>query len=336
MADAATTAPASTALPTATTATILARSFAWLTVFSVFVYVVNLYLTYWLGWPGVLALYAGTSDSPLAWVQLASYAASLGLALWFVLRTPERALRADGDAITGIVTFLIRAAFWAVFLIGLADALISFMRVEELLDTVFGPELAGDLGRSRFRGPYVHMPLIGVAVVIAAMTRGLGFIWLGLLVAGAELAIVFSRFVFSYEQAFQGDLVRFWYASLFLFASAYTLTQDGHVRVDVFYAGFTQRTKGLVNAFGSIVMGIAFCWVVLALGTWSKSAVIVSPFLSFEVSQSGFGMYVKYLMASFLGIFAVSMMIQFAGYLLDALADYRGDPGHKEHAESLH
>ena len=46
----------------------------------------------------------------------------------------------------------------------------------------------------------------------------------------AEFAIVVSRFVFSYEQAYMGDLVRFWYAALFLFASAYALSHEGHVR----------------------------------------------------------------------------------------------------------
>jgi TRAP-type mannitol/chloroaromatic compound transport system permease small subunit len=52
-----------------------------------------------------------------------------------------------------------------------------------------------------------------------------------------------------------GDLVRFWYAALFLFASAYTLLEEGHVRVDVFYAG-SAPTQGRVNAFGAIVLGI--------------------------------------------------------------------------------
>ena len=38
-----------------------------------------------------------------------------------------------------------------------------------------------------------------------------------------------------------GDLVRYWYAALFLFASAYTLYQNGHVRVDVFYASMSTK-----------------------------------------------------------------------------------------------
>lgn len=309
------------------------RMFAWAMVSMVLIYVLNVYLSYWQDWPGVVAVLAGRSDSLLGWLQVLSYAACLIGAAGYVLRSPAQTLRADADILNGFVTFIIRAAFWIVLLVGFADAIISFLRVEGLLETLFGSQMASDLGRSSWRGTYVHMPLLVLGIGIAAVTRGLGFIWLGLLVVIAELLIVISRFIFSYEQAFQGDLVRFWYASLFLFASAYTLHQEGHVRVDVFYAAFKRPTQGRVNFFGSVVMGILFCWVVLALGTWSPAAVIVSPFLSFEVSQAGFGMYVKYLMAGFLGVFAVAMLIQFAAYMMEALADVRGDPGGREPPE---
>ena len=180
------------------------------------------------------------------------------------------------------------------------------------------------------RGPYVHIPLIGLGIIIAFFRRTIDFIWLALLVVVAELAIVITRFIFSYEQAFMGDLVRFWYAALFLFASAYTLYTDAHVRVDVFYAGFTRRMRGGVNAVGAVLLGIIFCWTILTMGMWSKSSVLITPLLGFEVSQSGFGMYIKYLMASFLSIFAITMMVQFASSLLESVADYRGDPGARE------
>ena len=89
----------------------------------------------------------------------------------------------------------------------------------------------------------MHYPLILVSLVIAYFVRALGFVWLALLVVLAEFQIVIVRFIFSYEQAFLGDLVRFWYAALFLFASAYTLIEEGHVRVDVLYAGFSRAAK---------------------------------------------------------------------------------------------
>jgi TRAP-type mannitol/chloroaromatic compound transport system permease small subunit len=125
--------------------------------------------------------------------------------------------------------------------------------------------------------------------------------------------------------------VRFWYGALFLFASAQTLVEDGHVRVDVIYAGLSRKSQGLVNTIGCLVMGILFCWVILYFGMESKSSTITAPLLALEITQAGFGMYVKYLMAGFLGIFAITMMVQFCAYLLESWADWRGDPGGTPH-----
>jgi TRAP-type mannitol/chloroaromatic compound transport system permease small subunit len=102
------------------------------------------------------------------------------------------------------------------------------------------------------------------------------------------------------------------------------------VRVDVLYSGFTQRTRGLVNAVGSVVLGLPFCWTIIILGMSKSTSIITNPLLTLEVTQSGFGMYIKYLMAGFLAVFAVSMAIQFAGYFLESVADYRGDAGKRK------
>jgi TRAP-type mannitol/chloroaromatic compound transport system permease small subunit len=170
-----------------------------------------------------------------------------------------------------------------------------------------------------------------VGFALALVTRTLGFQWLALAVVLAELAIVISRFVFSYEQAFQADLVRFWYGALFLFASAYTLYADGHVRVDVIYSGMSVKKQGFVNMIGCLVMGVLFCWIILVMGMDGKASVVNAPILALEITQAGFGMYVKYMMAGFLAVFAVTMMLQFCSYLLESAADWRGDPGGRHH-----
>lgn len=309
------------------------RLFGWLNVAILAAFLINNVLTNGAGWPGPALLTDATSVS--AWLQLAIYLAAAAGAAWFVLTTPHTALRTDSDRLVAINNYIIRAAFWMVVLVGIADLIISFMRVEGLLEVVVGDDLASDLGRSQFRGPYVHVPLIVLSIVIAAFTRTLGFVWLALLIVVAELLIVFARFIYSYEQAFMADLVRFWYGALFLFASAYTLVEEGHVRVDVFYAGFKTSTQGMVNALGTLTMGIVLCWTILIIGMADRASVINSPVFNFEVTQAGFGLYVKYLMAAFLGIFAISMLIQFCGYLMSAVADWRGDPGHVEHEHAL-
>lgn len=306
------------------------RFLAWTIVGTLFAYLLNIYLTFWREWPGAGSAF-GPDGSATAWLQMLIYLLSVAVPAVFVVRSRDRNLRQDNEAISAIAAYIARFAFWVVFLVGITDALISFLRVEELLEFFVGADITTQLGRSQFRAPYVHFPLILASLVLAAVTRTLGFTWLALLVVVAELQIVVSRFVFSYEQAFMGDMVRFWYGGLFLFSSAYTLVEEGHVRVDVLYSGFTDRTKGLVNAVGAVLLGLPLCWVILVVGLGQSTAIITSPILRLEVSQSGFGMYVKYLLAGYLAVFAVTMAIQFAAYLLEGVADYRGDPGRQAH-----
>jgi hypothetical protein len=71
--------------------------------------------------------------------------------------------------------------------------------------------------------------------------------------------------------------------------------------------------------------------VILVVGFESKAAIINSALLAYETSQSGFGMYVKYLMAGFLAVFALSMLVQFMSYFLDYAADLRGEPRREPH-----
>lgn len=309
--------------------TLVFRFLAWSVVATLFAFLINVYLSFWLGWPGATAAF-GPDALALSWVQVLVYALGVAGSAVFVRRTKDRSLRQDDAAMTAIAAYIVRIAFWTVLLVGVVDAVISFLRVEELLPPLFGDQLAQDLGRNMFRGPYVHMPLIALSVILPAFIRTPGFTWLALLVVVAELNIVISRFIFSYEQAFMGDLVRMWYGALFLFASAYTLIEEGHVRVDVLYSGFSDRTKGAVNAVGALLLGLPLCWTILLIGLSKPSSIIAAPLLTLEVTQSGFGMYIKYLMAAFLGIFATSMAIQFAGYFLEGVADYRGDPGKRQ------
>lgn len=316
------------------------RTFGWAILALMAAFLLNNYLNYWQDLPGVAPVFGGAANGSMpvvwSWAQLGLYALALVWAIWHVTRTRATTLREDSKRISDINAYIIRAAFWAVLIVGLVDTAISFLRVEGFLEVLVGHDLAANLGRSHFRGGYVHMPLIALSFVIAAFTRTLGFTWLALLVVAAELLIVIGRFIFSYEQAFMADLVRFWYAALFLFASAYTLLEEGHVRVDVFYAALSTKSKGLVNSVGSILLGITLCATILIIGMAGKQNIINSPILAYETTQAGFGLYVKYLMAGFLGVFAVSMMIQFVSYLLNAVADLRGEPGGRHHVPAAH
>ncbi len=245
-----------------------------------------------------------------------------------VLKNKNISLRKEAELLHLINVYLIRSCFWVIFLVGLVDITIAFFRVEKIFEVFFTKQFSSNFTRPIFVGTFIHLPLIVVGFILGKFTKTLGFQWLSLLIVISELLIVIARFIFSYEQTFMGDLVRYWYAGLFLFASAYTLYEEGHVRVDIFYQGLQNKTKGLVNCVGSIALGVSTSMTIIFIGFNGKQSIINSPILNFEITQQGsVGMFIKYHLAMFLGVFGITMLIQFISYFFESLADYYGEKG---------
>lgn len=310
--------------------------------FSGAAYVFNNFITFVFDMPGLfgtLSLIGFDLEAPETSGAMAAIVGILQSSLYliaivfpfFVLRRQSVGVR-EIAALDRGAEAIVTAAFWSVLLVGIADAAISFVRIENMLPSIVGADLALSLGKPAFRGVYVHVPLIAVGALIAFFRRGIDFIWLAALIVFAELLIVITRFIFSYEQAFMGDLVRFWYAALFLFASAYTLIHDGHVRVDVLYASFQKKVKAKINIWGTLLLGSPLCWIVLTRGLWNDTSAFNLALLNFEVTQQGFGMYVKYIMSGFLIVFALSMLFQFSSFLVAQLNVLEQDDNASENA----
>ena len=310
---------------------IFIRIFSYSILAITFVFLFNNVLTVWFDWPGIKLLYSHYGifgfrklSKPLeesaityAFIQLFFYFISIAVVIFYVLKSINQSLETDSKILTKFTAYIIRSSFWAVLIVGMADFIVSFMAVERLIDPIFNEAIKFKLIKPSFRITFIHFPLILVSFVIGYFTRSVGFIWLAVLVVGSEFLIVLSRFIFSYEQAFQGDLVRFWYAALYLFASAYALMHEGHVRVDVLYTGFNERKKAWTNSIGSLVLGIPLCLIVIFLGMSSKASIINGPVISFEITQQGSnGLYLLYLMAVYLAVFALTMLIQFTSYFM--------------------
>ena len=312
---------------------ILIRIFSFSILAITVVFLINNVLTVWYDWPGIKQLFSQyglfgfkklskpleESVQTFAFIQLFFYFISVLLVIFYVFKSINRTLESDAEILTKFTAYIIRSSFWAVLIVGAADLLVSFMVVEKLVEPILGETLKVKLVIPTFRITFVHFPLILISFVIGYFTRTVGFIWLAVLVVGSEFTIVLSRFIFEYEQAFQGDLVRFWYSALYLFASAYALMHEGHVRVDVLYTGFSERKKAWTNSIGSLVLGIPLCLIVIFLGMINKASIINGPVLSFEITQQGSnGLYLLYLMAIYLAVFAVSMLTQFTSYFMSS------------------
>ena len=283
------------------------------------------------GWPGIKKVFSHydlsgykqksleSSDLTYGYIQILIYVVCILSVIFYVFKTYSQTLVDDSKILSKFSAYLIRGSFWAVFLVGLADFIISFMVVERLWEAIFSPEVKAFMVKAPERITYIHFPIILVSFIIGYFTKSVGFIWLAVLVVLSEFVIVLSRFVFSYEQAFQGDLVRFWYAALYLFASAYALIHEGHVRVDVLYSSFSEKKKAWTNMVGSALLGVPLCLIVLFLGLNGKASIINGPVVAFEVTQQGSnGLYLLYLMAVYLAVFAVTMLLQFTSYFMSS------------------
>ena len=308
---------------------LIVKFFGWNVIGFLIAFILNNYLTLSYDFPGAISGFS--EQSMLGLVQLSVYGISCVMISYFLVLKNTRSLRQDAELVNSLNVYLIRGLFWSVLFIGVVDVLIAFVRVERILPLYINDDMIRLLNKPTFIGPKIHIPIFIVSFILAAFTKTLGFVWLSLMIVLAELLIVISRFVFSYEQPFMADLVRYWYAALFLFASAYTLYDEGHVRVDIIYAGLTEKMKGYLNAIGAVLLGLSTSLIIVLIGFNGKYSIVNKPLMSFEVSQTGtVGMFVKYQMALFLGIFGITMAIQFVSCFFESIADYRGYTGKRK------
>ncbi len=57
------------------------------------------------------------------------------------------------------------------------------------------------------------------------------------------------------------------FATLFLLGAGYALLHERHVRVDVFFQKFSEKTQAIVNLIGAVVFLLPFCLVMIQT-TW--------------------------------------------------------------------
>ncbi len=57
-----------------------------------------------------------------------------------------------------------------------------------------------------------------------------------------------------------------WFSVMFLLGLGYTLRENGHVRVDVFYDNFPRKAQAWINIIGALVFTIPFCILVTYYG----------------------------------------------------------------------
>lgn len=103
-------------------------------------------------------------------------------------------------------------------------------------------------------------------------TTGHATAWLTLLMVIVTFLVVVMRYVFDAGAIWLQETVVWMHAMVFMLGAAYTLQNEDHVRVDIFYRGMSTRRRAWVDLSGVLVFLLPLC-IFLGAKAWDFVAV---------------------------------------------------------------
>ncbi|PLX35974.1 MAG: C4-dicarboxylate ABC transporter permease [Hyphomicrobiales bacterium] len=147
--------------------------------------------------------------------------------------------------------------------------------------------------------------------------------WFALLIVLVQFVVVVGRYVFGMGSIWMQESIVYMHALLFMLAAAYTLHDDGHVRVDIFYREANPRLKAMVNLVGSLVLLVPVCVLIV----WVSWGYVANSWAVMEGSKETSGIQGVYLLKTAIIVFAVQMGLQGVSMMLRSLLALGGDEG---------
>lgn len=83
--------------------------------------------------------------------------------------------------------------------------------------------------------------------------------WLTLAMVLGTFVVVVFRYAFDTGLLWLQESVTWMHAMVFMLGASYTLQQEGHVRVDIFYRRMAEGRKAIVNLLGVIFFVVPLC-----------------------------------------------------------------------------
>lgn len=150
--------------------------------------------------------------------------------------------------------------------------------------------------------------MIALADRIDRLISGIGRVaaWLILLVVLLQFTLVVARYLFGLGSIWLSETVIYAHAAVFMLAAAWTLRAEGHVRVDVFYADASPRTRAFIDLVGAILLLLPFMLVLL----WLSVPYVARSWAILEHSQEASGLPLVYVLKTLIPVFAMLMALQ--------------------------
>lgn len=149
------------------------------------------------------------------------------------------------------------------------------------------------------------------------MIKTLGY-FTAFILAILVLLVVYDasvRYVFSSGSIALQELEWHLFDIIILFAIAYTLKENAHVRVDIFYASYSKKTKLLINVISSLFFILPFSLLIIYIGL----DFVEQSFIQNESSSNPGGLEYRFLVKALLPL---SFIFVFFTALRDALDSF--------------
>ena len=160
-------------------------------------------------------------------------------------------------------------------------------------------------------------PITAWADRIDRLTTAIGrtVAWLALVVVLLQFALVVARYLFGLGSIWLSEAVIYGHATLFMLAAAWTLKAGGHVRVDIFYAEASPRSKATVDLLGALLLLLPFAAVLV----WLSLPYAARSWAILERSQESSGLPLVFLLKTLIPLFALLLALQGVAQAIRAL-----------------
>ena len=135
--------------------------------------------------------------------------------------------------------------------------------------------------------------------------------WSSLALALVMSGNVLLRYVFHTGTVWSQELEWHLMAPICLFGMSYALRHGEHVRVDVMFAGFSQRTKNFIELISALLL-MAICLIVI----WLSVSYVMQSWANNEGSANPGGIPARYVLKSLIPIGFALMLVQAFGHAI--------------------
>jgi len=118
--------------------------------------------------------------------------------------------------------------------------------------------------------------------------------------------VAFMRYILDFGSIALQEIIIYLHALIFMLGAAYTLKNNMHVRIDIFYSKFSKNKKNKVNFYGTLFFLIPTCVLIF----FTSYNYVLSSILLLESSKEAGGLSIIYILKSYIILLSFSLLLQ--------------------------